>query len=61
MDTITQMTLGEAVLGKKVGNKAIPRGAAAGIIPDLDVAIGVFMEPVQRLVFHRGFSHSIFH
>jgi inner membrane protein len=65
MDSLTQITLGaavgEVVLGKKVGNKAILWGAVAGTIPDLDVAFGVFMEPVQRLVFHRGFSHSIFH
>lgn len=63
MDSLTQITLGaavgEAVLGKKVGNKAILWGAVAGTIPDLDVIFGVFMDPVQRLVFHRGFSHSI--
>ena len=63
MDSITQITLGaavgEAVLGKKAGNKAILWGAVAGTIPDLDVIFGAFMDPVQRLVFHRGFSHSI--
>lgn len=63
MDSLTQITLGaavgEAVLGKKVGNKAPLWGAVAGIIPDLDVAVAAFMEPVQRLVFHRGLSHSI--
>lgn len=63
MDSLTQITLGaavgEAVLGKKVGNKALLWGAVAGTIPDLDVAVAAFMEPVQRLVFHRGLSHSI--
>jgi len=63
MDSITQIALGaavgEAVLGKKVGNKAVLWGAVAGTIPDLDVIPGYFMETVARLDFHRGISHSI--
>lgn len=63
MDTITQAVLGaavgEATLGKKVGNKAPMWGALAGIIPDLDVIPGQFMDTVSRLAFHRGFSHSL--
>ncbi len=41
MDSLTQIvlgaTVGEAILGKKVGNKAILYVAIAGTIPDLDV------------------------
>ncbi|MFQ5602472.1 MAG: metal-dependent hydrolase [bacterium] len=63
MDSITQITLGaavgEAVLGRKVGNKAVIWGAAAGMIPDLDVLAAPLLSDVQRLTFHRGFSHSI--
>jgi len=63
MDSVTQIALGaavgEAVLGKKVGNKAVLWGAVAGTIPDLDVIPGYFMDTVARLDFHRGFSHSI--
>ncbi len=63
MDTITQAILGaavgEATLGKKVGNKAPLWGAVAGIIPDLDIIPGQFMDTVTRLAFHRGFSHSL--
>ncbi|MBN2433057.1 MAG: metal-dependent hydrolase [Acidobacteria bacterium] len=63
MDTLTQMTLGagvgELILGRKVGNKALLWGAVAGLIPDLDVLAGVFMSPVDRFVFHRTVSHSI--
>jgi inner membrane protein len=63
MDTITQMTLGaavgEATLGRKVGNKAVLWGAVAGTIPDLDVLAGPFMDTVSRIAFHRGFTHSI--
>ncbi len=63
MDTITQMTLGaavgEATLGQKAGNKAVLWGAVGGLIPDLDIIPGWFMDEVDRLVFHRGFSHSL--
>ena len=64
MDSITQIVLGaavgEAVLGKKVGNKAPLWGAVAGTIPDLDVLYGhFFLDPITSLIIHRGFSHSI--
>lgn len=63
MDTITQITLGaavgEATLGKKVGNKAILWGAVAGTIPDLDVLAGPFLDTVSRIAFHRGVTHSL--
>tara|TARA_B100000965_G_C19554132_1_gene741427 strand:- start:114 stop:1121 length:1008 start_codon:yes stop_codon:yes gene_type:complete len=63
LDSLTQIVLGgavgEAVLGKKVGNKAILWGAIGGTIPDLDTLPGQFMNTVDRLEIHRGFSHSI--
>lgn len=63
MDSLTQITLGaavgEAVLGKKVGNKALLWGAVAGTIPDLDVLTKYFVEPIRAIELHRGFSHSI--
>lgn len=63
MDSLTQIVLGaavgEAVLGKKVGNKAMAWGAVAGTIPDLDVLSGFFLNDFESLLFHRGFSHSI--
>ena len=64
MDSLTQIVLGaavgEAVLGKKVGNKAMLYGAIAGTIPDLDVFASHFTDTVTALSVHRGFSHSIF-
>jgi len=64
MDSVTQIILGaavgEAILGKKLGNKAIVAGGIAGTIPDLDVLFGPFMSEVDGLAFHRGISHSIF-
>lgn len=63
MDSLTQIVLGgavgEVVLGKKVGNKAILWGAIAGTIPDLDVFIGMLFDTVTKMEMHRGFSHSI--
>ena len=63
MDSLTQIVLGaavgEAVLGKKVGNKAMLYGAIAGTIPDLDVIARYFTDTVTATEWHRGFSHSI--
>lgn len=63
MDSLTQIVLGaavgEAVLGKKVGNKAMLYGAIAGTIPDLDVFASHFTDTVSALEIHRGFTHSI--
>ncbi|WP_373519907.1 metal-dependent hydrolase, partial [Pricia sp.] len=53
-------SVGEAVLGKKVGNKAMLYGAIAGTIPDLDVLTRYFVDTVTATEWHRGFSHSIF-
>ena len=64
MDSLTQITLGaavgEVVLGRKVGNRALLWGAVGGTIPDLDVLANFFMSEVDALAFHRGVSHSIF-
>ena len=63
MDSLTQIVLGaavgEAVLGKKVGNRAMFYGAIAGTIPDLDVISSFFVDTVRALEIHRGFTHSI--
>ncbi len=64
MDSLTQIVLGaavgEVVLGKKVGNKAMFYGGVAGTIPDLDVYFGSFLDTVTAFEIHRGFTHSIF-
>ncbi|MFT5906986.1 MAG: inner membrane protein [Saprospiraceae bacterium] len=63
MDSLTQIVLGaaigEAVLGRRVGNRAAFYGAIAGTIPDLDVLIKPFVDTVTALEWHRGFTHSI--
>lgn len=63
MDSLTQIVLGasvaEACGGKKLGNKAALWGAIAGTIPDLDVFIRAYNDPIHGALMHRGFSHSI--
>ena len=63
MDSLTQAVLGaavaEATIGRKEGNKAILWGVIIGTIPDLDVIVARFFDPVRSLLVHRGFSHSI--
>ncbi|GJL63456.1 MAG: membrane protein [Nitrospirales bacterium] len=62
MDSVTQLALGaavgEATLGRKVGNKAIWWGGICGTIPDLDIFIP-FNDPVTSFISHRSFSHSL--
>lgn len=63
MDSITQIVLGgavgEAILGRKAGNKAILWGAICGTMPDLDVLAAPLLDTVHELHFHRGPSHSL--
>ena len=63
MDSLTQLALGaavgEAVLGKQVGRRAMLWGAICGTIPDLDALIP-FGDPVSDFTYHRAASHSIF-
>ena len=63
MDSLTQIVLGaavgEAVLGKKIGNKAQLYGAISGTIPDLDVIARYFTDTITATEIHRGFSHSV--
>lgn len=64
MDSLTQIVLGaavgEAVLGKKIGNRAMVWGAIGGTIPDLDVMANLFMGELDAMSAHRGITHSMF-
>jgi inner membrane protein len=63
VDSITQATLGAAVgellLGRKLGNRALAWGALFGTLPDLDVLIAPFLDTAGNLWWHRGPSHSL--
>ena len=63
MDSITQAALGaivgEAVAGKRIGNRALILGAVIATIPDLDIVLLMFTtDELTKLLMHRGFSHS---
>ena len=63
MDSLSQIVLGaavgEVVLGRRVGNRAMVWGAVAGTIPDMDVLGQYFLSELDNLAFHRGISHSL--
>jgi inner membrane protein len=63
MDSLSHIglgaVLGELVLGKKVGKTALLWGIAAENFPDIDVVLAPFMHPVDNLLVHRGYSHTI--
>jgi inner membrane protein len=63
MDSITQAVLGasigQAILGKKIGSKGAILGAIVATIPDLDILLLPLYNSVERISVHRGYSHSI--
>ena len=63
MDSLSQIVLGaavgEVVLGRRIGNRAMVWGAVAGTIPDMDVLGKYFLSELDNLAFHRGISHSL--
>ena len=62
MDSLTHIVLGaaigEAVLGKKIGRRAMFWGALADTIPDFDVFASPCVTNAQQLLVHRGITHS---
>ncbi|MDH3219027.1 MAG: metal-dependent hydrolase [Gammaproteobacteria bacterium] len=63
MDSLTQLALGaavgEAAMGRRIGNRAILWGAIAGTLPDLDVFVPLG-DVVRDFTYHRSASHSLF-
>lgn len=63
MDSLTQATLGaavgELVLGRRLGNRAIAWGAFFGTLPDLDILFSPCFDHAGWLWWHRGPSHSL--
>lgn len=62
MDSITQIALGaavgESVLGRRIGNKAMLWGAIIGTLPDLDVFVPLG-DAVRNFTYHRSVTHSL--
>ena len=63
MDSLSQIVLGaavgEVVLGRRIGNRAMIWGAVAGTVPDMDVLGKYVLSELDNLGFHRGISHSL--
>jgi len=63
MDSLSQLAVGavvgETVLGKDTGNRAMLWGAVVGTLPDLDILFYPLMDEVAQLGWHRGISHSL--
>lgn len=64
MDSFTQILLGiataEVIAGSELKNRTFVYGAILGTLPDLDLIVGLFMEPISAVAIHRGISHSLF-
>jgi inner membrane protein len=63
MDSITHIALGAAVgeimLGKKIGKRALVIGAIANSFPDIDFITSLWLPPADNVLAHRGFTHSL--
>lgn len=63
MDSLTHLVLGaaigETVMGKKIGRKAMLWGAFADTIADFDVFASPCFSQAQQLMVHRGITHSL--
>ncbi len=62
MDSLTHIALGacvgEIMLGKRLGKKAMLIGAFANTIPDFDFLAAFWTDADDNLLAHRGFTHS---
>lgn len=56
---LTGATLAWAATGTHLGRRSLLIGAAAGLLPDLDVLIRSAADPLLAIEHHRGFTHSL--
>jgi inner membrane protein len=63
LDPLTHALTGAAVAwtvsGRSLGPRALLIGAAAGLLPDVDVFIRSASDPLLAIEHHRGFTHSL--
>lgn len=63
MDTLTHIvlgaTVGEVLIGKQLGKRALLLGAIAQNLPDIDFLAAFWLSATDNLLAHRGFTHSI--
>lgn len=64
MDSLTHIvvgaSVGEALLGRQAGKRAMLLGAIAGSAPDVDALMNFFVSDLDALILHRGITHSVF-
>lgn len=62
MDSLTHIVLGacigEVIAGRQLGKKAMFWGILTQSLPDIDFVASFWMNPVNDLLAHRGFTHS---
>jgi len=62
MDSVTHIVLGacvgEVLMDKKAGRKAMLWGALAQSVPEIDFLNGAWMPLTKELMAHRGITHS---
>ena len=63
VDLVTHAVLGAAIgewmLGKRLGNRALAWGALLGVLPDADLLLTPLLDTAASLWWHRGPSHSL--
>lgn len=63
MDPITQAALGATVgqigFQRQLGRRALFWGALVAMLPDLDMIVKWFADPMAMFKYHRGVTHSI--
>ncbi|MBM3433118.1 MAG: metal-dependent hydrolase [Bacteroidetes bacterium] len=63
MDSLTHIAIGacagEWMAGRRLGRRAMLWGALAHSLPDVDFIAGLWNDPAEDLLAHRGFTHSI--
>ena len=63
MDSLTHAVLGaalgELLLGRRLGNRALAWGALCGTLPDMDALLLPLLGTANQLWWHRGPSHSL--
>jgi inner membrane protein len=63
MDSLTHITLGaclgEIMLGRQLGKKALLLGAVAQSLPDVDSLAALWLPVTDNLLAHRGITHSL--
>lgn len=63
MDSLTHLVLGacigERLLARPLGKRALLWGGIAQSLPDVDVLAALWLSPAENLLAHRGITHSL--